>query len=263
MKEIISILVIIAAIYLAISACLYLFQRKLIYYPVGLDPAFSAEEIRIDNQGTELHGWIINPGKARAFIYFGGNSEMITHRDQFFTEVFADYSVYLINYRGYGESQGEPTEAGLFSDAEAIYDAIREQHGSVSAYGRSLGSGVAVHLAANRPLDRLVLLTPYDSVARVAQKIYPFVPVNWLIKDRFDSIAVADQIAIPVLIIAAEEDREIKLEHTLALKQQLTRAQLEYVLVSGAAHNDVTEFPQYRAAIVDFISRPAIKPGGF
>lgn len=253
MKELLAIITIIAAFYLMMTAYLYLYQRKLIYYPVGLDPEFEAAEIRIDNQGTLLHGWLLNPGKPRALIYFGGNSEVITHRDAFFEDVFSHYSVYLMNYRGYGDSQGEPTEAGFFADAIAIYDHIRDNHETILAYGRSLGSGVAVHLAANRPLDRLILLTPYDSVASVAQRIYSIFPVNLLIKDRFDSVALAGDIEIPVLIIAAGADREIKLEHTLALKQAFSPGIVNYVFVEGAAHNDVTEYPQYRSAIVSFI----------
>lgn len=253
MQEILFLIGIIAMIYLLMSVYLYLYQRKLIFFPVELDPAFSAEEVRIDNRGTMLHGWVLNPGKARAVIYFGGNSEMITHRDHFFEDVFADYSVYLINYRGYGLSQGEPTEAGLFADALAIYDHIRDDHEAIIAYGRSLGSGVAVHLAVNRPLQRLILLTPYDSVASVAQRIYPIFPVNLLIKDRFDSAAVAGDIDVPVLVIAAENDREIGLQHTKALMRQLDRAELEYVFIQGAAHNDVVDYPQYRAAIASFI----------
>ena len=255
MEEILSIFAFVAIIYLLMSAYLYLFQRRLIYYPVGLDPDFNAEEIRIDNQGTLLHGWLLNPGKPKALIYFGGNAEVITHHDDSYRDVFADYSVYLVNYRGYGLSQGEPTEAGLFTDAVAIYDHISNDHELIVAYGRSLGSGVAAHLAVNRKLDRLILLTPYDSVANVARRIYRIFPVDWLIKDRFDSAAIAGDIDIPVLIIAAGADREIKLEHTLALKQKLTRAKVDYVMIDGAAHNDVTEYPQYRAAIISFIGK--------
>jgi pimeloyl-ACP methyl ester carboxylesterase len=191
MKEIIFIALVLLGVYLLLAAFLYVYQRRLIYYPVALDPSFVAERIVVDNQGTRLQGWVLNPGQRKAVIYFGGNSEMITHRRGFFEDVFRDYSVYLINYRGYGDSEGSPSEAGLFSDALAIYDQLSPRHQSISAYGRSLGSGVAVYLAARRPLEKLILLTPYDSVAAVAQKIYPMFPVRYLIKDRFDSSTTA------------------------------------------------------------------------
>lgn len=254
MIEITSIFALLLAIYLCLSAFLYLYQRKLLYFPMATDKSFTAPEVRIDNDGTTLRGWILNPGKPRALIYFGGNSELITHRRDYFESVFADYSVYLVNYRGYGDSAGKPSEKGLFSDALAIYDHVRKDYDQISAYGRSLGSGVAVHLAANRPLDKLILLTPYDSVAAVAQKIYPFFPVRYLIKDRFDSAARAGDIDIPVLIASAEHDREIRLQHTLALRDKFTRAKVVYRQITGAAHNDIIEFPQYRALVESFIA---------
>ncbi len=254
MKEITSIVLVLVAIYLLIAALLFVFQRKLIYYPVSIDSEFRAEEITFENDGERLHGWVLNPGKEQALIYFGGNSELITSRRGFFDALFSDYSVYLVNYRGYGNSQGDPTEAALLSDALAIYDHIAPRHRTISAYGRSLGSGVAVYLAAKRPLERLILLTPYDSIAEVAQSIYPLFPVRYLIRERFDSVAMADQVKIPVLIAAAELDRVIGLQHTLALRDRLTRAQVEFVMIEGAAHNDITEFPKYRDAIQRFVA---------
>jgi hypothetical protein len=179
---------------------------------------------------------------------------LITHRQEYFETVFADYSVYLINYRGYGASEGSPTETALFSDALAIYDHIRKQHSSISAYGRSLGSGVAVYLAAMRPLEQVILLTPYDSVAEVAQKRYSLFPLRYLVKDRFDSVSRAEQITTEVLIASAELDREIPLQHTLALRQRFTRASVEYQQIKGAAHNDIIDFPQYQALVERFIA---------
>jgi pimeloyl-ACP methyl ester carboxylesterase len=263
MNEIIYIALALPGLYLLLAAILFLFQRRLIYYPTTADPGFSAEEISIDNQGNRLHGWVLNPGQARALIYFGGNSELITHRQNFFEQVFGDYSVYMINYRGYGHSQGNPSETALFSDALAIYDRLIERHDSISAYGRSLGSGVAVYLAANRPLDKLILLTPYDSVAEVARAIYPLFPVRYLIKDRFDSARLAGEIDIPVMITSAEHDREIKLSHTLELKRRFTRASLEYRMIAGAAHNDIVDFPDYRAAVTGFVRQwqARVRPG--
>jgi len=259
MKEITALFLVLICIYLLISVYLYLYQRNLIYFPVSLDPAFRAQEIVIDNQGVKLHGWVLNPGKAKAVIYFGGNSELVTHRSHYFETVFSDYSVYLVNYRGYGNSEGNPSESGLFSDALAIYDHILESHVSegkvsITAYGRSLGSGVGVYLAANRQLEQLILLTPYDSIAEVAQKLYPLFPVRWLIKDRFDSASRAGEITIPVLIGSAEFDRVIDLQHTLALRQRFTHAKIEYQQIKGAAHNDIIDFPQYRALVEGFIA---------
>lgn len=260
MNEFTSIALVLPGIYLLFAAFLYTYQRRLIYFPMPVDPAFSAEEVVIDNQGVRLHGWVLNPGQAKAVIYFGGNSELITHRRGFFEDVFRDYSVYLINYRGYGNSTGNPSEAALFSDALSIFDFVSGNHDSITAYGRSLGSGVAVYLAANRPLEKLILLTPYDSVAEVAQKTYPMFPVRFLIKDRFDSAALASDIEIPVLITSAEFDHEIKHSHTLALKRRFTRALLDYQMIANAAHNNIVDFPDYRDLVKKFIFERQARP---
>jgi len=260
MNEITSIALVLISVYLLLAAFLYIYQRKLIYYPMPVDTEFGATEVVVDNQGIRLHGWILNPGQDKAVIYFGGNSELITHRRGFFEDVFRDYSVYLINYRGYGNSQGNPSEAGLFSDALAIFDYAAARHDSVSAYGRSLGSGVAVYLAATRQLEKLILLTPYDSVVAVAQKAYPLFPVRYLIKDRFDSAALAGDIDIPVLISSAEFDREIKLAHTLALKKSFNRALVDYQMIAGAEHNNIVDFPNYRETVQQFVLRRSVRP---
>lgn len=247
--------IVVAAVtlYLAAGGWLYVRQRKLIYYPVAHDGAFAAETIRLDHDGVELHGWVLNPGLDKAVVYFGGNSEMITHRREFFEDVFREHSVYLFNYRGYGLSHGSPSEAALCTDALAIYDWLSARHASISAYGRSLGSGVSVYLAAHRPLEKLLLLTPYDSVAEVARRLYPIFPVRWLIRDRFDSAALASRIEVPVMIASAEFDREIPLANTLALRARFKRAPVKYVEIAGAAHNDIVDFPAYRDAVKEFV----------
>jgi len=255
MTEITLIILLLVAVYLLFAAYLYVFQRKMIYYPVGTDPDFSAQKIAFDNQGARLHGWVLNPNQDKALIYFGGNSELITHRSGYFEDVFHDHSVYLVDYRGYGNSEGSPSEAALFSDALAIYDQVSAQHGSISAYGRSLGSGVAVYLSSKRPLQKLILLTPYDSVAEVGQSIYPMFPIRYLIKDRFDSAARVGSIRIPVLIASAENDREIPLTRTQALRERFRQTNVVYQQIGGAAHNDIIDFPEYRALVEKFITR--------
>ena len=242
-----------AGIYLLFAVYLYVFQRRLIYFPVPHDGGFEADEITIDNRGTRLSGWVLNPGRSRAVIYFGGNSEMITHRRDFFEDVFSDYSIYLLNYRGYGKSEGSPSEAGLCADSLAIYDELSKRHDSIVAYGRSLGSGVAVYLASERPLEKLILLTPYDSIAEIGHQSYPIFPVRHLIKDSFDSASRATGVTTPVLIVSAEFDREIALPHTLALKDSFSSAAVEYLMIDGAAHNDIVDFPQYRDAVKKFV----------
>ncbi len=253
MKTILSLIYLSAAAYLLFMGLLYLLQRNLLFYSVPSPVDISSETMTFDNQGIKLQGWILNGGQPRALIYFGGNAEVITNNIFQFESLFKDYTVYLVNYRGYGNSEGKPTEAALFSDSLAIYDKIRQQHSSISLFGRSLGSGIAVYLATKRRVDQLILLTPYDSVTAVAQTHYPVFPVRYLVKDRFDSVKYAPEITTPVLIVTAESDRVVPKKHAEILRDRLTNANVTYRVIAGAAHNNVTDFSGYREAIEAFI----------
>ncbi len=232
-----------------------MFQRSLLYFPVPYQQGVKAEEIQFSNEGLQLSGWILNPGRSRAIIYFGGNSEAIENNIANYEGDLNDYSIYLVHYRGYGKSEGSPGEAGLFADALAIYDAIQEQYDSVSLIGRSLGSGVAVYLAAHRKIDKLILLTPYDSIAEVAQMHYPFIPVRYVARDRFESFRYASKITAAVLMVTAELDRVVPVERALKLREFFSDGQVTYRMIRSAAHNDVTEFSEYRELLSSFLEQ--------
>ncbi len=254
MKSIVTFLSLLAIGYLLIVALVYFLQRSMLFYPVPAREGILQESISFINRDIFLHGWILNKGRTKAIVYFGGNAEDITNNIDLFKDLFRHYTVYLIDYRGYGNSQGTPTEQGLFSDAIAIYDQIQALHPSISLMGRSLGSGVAVYLASKRDIEQLFLLTPYDSIAELAQTHYPYLPARYLARDRFDSITYAKNIKVPVLIIAAELDRVVPYKHAEKLRDQFTRARVSYHLIAGARHNDVTSFPRYREVIEVFIA---------
>ena len=253
MKSIITFASLSVIAYLAIIALLYLMQRSLLFYPVPARDDIPRESITLKNKSLSLHGWILNKGQKKALIYFGGNSEDITDNIVQLEGLFKNHTIYLINYRGYGKNRGKPTQQGLFSDAIAIYDQIGGQHSSVSLMGRSLGSGVAVYLTSKRNIEQLFLLTPYDSIAELAQTHYPYFPVRYLVKDRFDSVVLAKKIKIPTLIVTAELDQVVPVKHALRLRDHLTEASVTYHLIAGAEHNNVTSFPQYQKAIERFI----------
>jgi pimeloyl-ACP methyl ester carboxylesterase len=236
-------------------ALLYFLQRSLLFYPVPAVDGIPRETISFNNAAISLHGWVLNQGNRKALIYYGGNAEDITNNIPLFEELFENHTVYLINYRGYGKSQGTPSEQALFSDAIAIYDQIKQWHSSISLMGRSLGSGVAVYLASKRNIGQLFLLTPYDSIVEVAQTHYPYLPTRYLIKDRFESILYAAQLKVSVLIVAAEFDRVVPVKHAEKLRDRLTRSKVSYHLIAGAEHNNVTAFPRYREIIRAFIDR--------
>ena len=252
MKLLLSIITVLAIIYLLAMSLLYVFQRTLLFPAVAEVSGINQETIVFKNKDIDLHGWILNQGKRKAIIYFGGNAEQISDNIDLFEAVLQEYSVYLIDYRGYGKSAGNPTEEGLFSDALFIYDQIKAEHSSISVIGRSLGSGVAVYLSANRNIKKLVLLTPYDSIAEVAQSHYPMFPTSYLVRDKFESINRAASITAPVLIVAAEFDLVVPNIHTDKLLDQLVNSKVSFQMVRNVTHGNVEESDEYRAALLEF-----------
>ena len=163
-------------IYLLACAVMYLLQRKLIYYPTGKIP-HSFTKLKLLNQNETIEVIVLNEGRSEALLYFGGNAEAVIYNAEDFLTAFPLHTVYLFNYRGYGESTGHPTEKGIFSDALLLFDKVQEKHQKISVIGRSLGSGVAVYLASKRPLNKLALITPYDSIKSLGQSKFIIFPV--------------------------------------------------------------------------------------
>lgn len=238
-------------------ACLFLYikQRSILYYPTLENSHTRAEALWLQTAEAKIKTWVLNkqdsgPEKP-AIVYFGGNAEAVDDNIAEFTHMFKNFTVYLVNYRGYGGSSGKPTEAGLFSDALAIYDQIATQHSSINVIGRSLGSGVASYLAANRKISKLVLITPYDSISSVAQSHYPVFPVKWLLKDQFDSIRYAPSISSQILVLYAEYDQVIPMVHTKNLLQHLPDAKSQ--MIKGTTHNDISTNIEYQKLLADFL----------
>ena len=253
MKTFFSIILLLVVIYLLLAGAMFLFQRSLLYYPVPHQEGIPREEVNFKNDGLNLHGWVLNKGKSKALVYFGGNSEAIQNNIVEFESMFKNYTVYLVHYRGYGKSEGSPTEAGLFSDALSTYDTLDPQYQAISIMGRSLGSGVAVYLASRRKTEKLILLTPYDSIAEVAQVHYPFIPARYVTRDRFESFRYAPDIVAPVLMVTAELDRVVPRERALKLRGFFKATGVEYHMIESATHNDVTDYPSYQKLVSEFM----------
>lgn len=254
MKSIFTLVTLLLLAYLMILAGMFLFQRSLLYFPVPYQPGVNRNEVSFNNEGITLQGWVLNPGQSKVLLYFGGNAEAIENNIGQFETIFKDYSVFLVHYRGYGKSEGNPTEAGLFSDAIAIYDTIQPDFESIALMGRSLGSGVAVYLASKRKTEKLILVTPFDSIVEVAQTHYPFLPVRHVARDRFESFLYAPEITAAVLMITAENDRIIPAERALKLREFFSRTKPSYHIIKSATHNDIARFPEYRRLLSDFIN---------
>ena len=242
-----------AVSYLAMCVFLYSRQRSMIYYPTYPTNSGEAEVIWLSHQGQSLKVWHIPGSSDRALIYFGGNAEDVAMNIPQFKRLFPEYSIYLHNYRGYGGSTGSTSEAALFSDAAALYDHIRTKHREIVLVGRSLGSGVAVFLASEEKVSRLVLVTPFDSMVNLARGYYWLVPVSLLLKDKFDSLSRVARLATPTLVLIAEHDEVIPRKRADALVSALKPEMTRVEVIEGAGHNTIGSYPQYEKALTTFL----------
>jgi uncharacterized protein len=239
---------------------LYGFQDHLLFYPqplsaqeqAALARAYPGTEVRFSAaDGTVLHGWLRrDQTDAPLLIYFGGNAEEVSW---LLAETLPGWSLLLMNYRGYGGSAGRPSEQALFSDALELYDHFGADAPAVALMGRSLGTGVAVYVAHQRPVKALVLVTPYDSIRAVAQRIYPFVPVSWLLKHPFDSLARAADIRAPMLAMIAAQDEIIPPRHADTLIAAWGGS-VQVQRYPHADHNSIASEPDYWLTILAFLN---------
>ena len=255
--------------FIGLCSVLYLLQERLIFLRAPLTDAAreavallpGTEEIRVAAEdGTQLHGWLrhsVDDTQERGLVlYFGGNAEEVSGQlDDAFQ--FAPWSFATFNYRGYGLSGGRPSETSLVADARVIYDWFAKQDGidskRIVVFGRSLGSGVAVQLAASRPVFGVVLVSPFDSLRSIASRQYPFVPASLLLKHPFDSLAHAPEIRSPVLIVASDADRIVPVELSRRLHDAWAGPK-QWVSIPDAGHNDLHVRRDYWRAIREFLA---------
>ena len=205
----------VAAGYLGIGALVYFAQRSLMYFPdrARTPPAAAglpqAEEVMLDTaDGERVIAWHVPPrGDKPVVIYFHGNGGALNLRVDRFRRLTAEgFGLLGLSYRGYGGSTGTPTEAGLIEDARAAYAYAAERYSRIVLWGESLGTGVAIALAAEKPVERLILDAPFTSTVDVAANLYWFLPVRLLMKDQFRSDLRIQLVKAPVLILHGEAD---------------------------------------------------------
>jgi pimeloyl-ACP methyl ester carboxylesterase len=230
-------------------------SRRLVYPRGGTRIPVEDTTYDVTVRGAQLRGWVLNPGRERALVYFGGNGEALGWLRPELERRFPDHTGYLVAYRGYGASSGKPSQRALTSDALALVDHAAQRHpgAPVDVVGRSLGSGVAVQVAAHRPIERLVLVTPFDSLAATAADLFPRLPVRRLVKDRWDSAAIAPDITADILVVRAGRDTVVRPERTDALLRAL-RPDTRVVDFPHAGHSDLSEDPAYWRAIEAFLA---------
>lgn len=223
------------------------------------------------SDGTRLSGWLMSPlapGQHPAVVYFGGRSEEVSWVARDAGRMFPDMTVLAVNYRGYGESGGFPGEPQMVADACDLFDWMAEQGHvdptRIAVVGRSLGSGVAVQLAVQRPAAALVLITPYDSLLALARKRFRSVPVGWVLRHRFESVKYVPKLAAPALILRATSDDVVPGTHTDMLVSQFgLPPQDETVQDSDHCNIPYLEATQNRIAqflAATFSKTPAVVP---
>jgi pimeloyl-ACP methyl ester carboxylesterase len=238
-------LILLAAAYLALCALLFFFQRSLIYFPQPRTLMPGTETLRLETEAGPVLVTVRRGAGPQALIYFGGNAEDVSWSVPTLAAAFPEHSLYLLHYRGYGGSAGTPSQAALFADALALHERVRSQHAQITVVGRSLGSGVAVFLASQRPVARLVLVTPYDSIQALAAQHFPLFPIRWLLRDKFESGLYASQVPAPTLLLAAEHDEVISLASTRALLAHFPQGVARMEIIAGQDHNSISESAAY------------------
>jgi fermentation-respiration switch protein FrsA (DUF1100 family) len=244
--------------YAALVALLYVAQRGLQYFPESLRTAPAAaglpaaEEVVLDTaDGERVIVWHLPPrGDKPVVLYFHGNGGALRHRIDRFRALTSDGTgLIALSYRGYGGSSGRPTETGLLKDAAATYAfaASRYPVESIVLWGESLGSGVAVPLAAEQPVGRVVLEAPFTSAADVGAAVYWFIPVRLLMKDQFRSDLSIGKVTAPVLVLHGDRDNIVP----FALGERLyalVNSPKHFVRLRGGGHEGLDAFGAMRAA---------------
>lgn len=233
----------VALAYLGACAWLYFTQRSQMYFPtVG---RADVPVMVLDRDGVDILVSQHEGAHASAVIYFGGNAEDVSRALPAMAAARPGENIYAMHYRGYGGSGGSPSEAALVGDALALYDQLSVRYAQISLIGRSLGSGIAVQVAAQREVDQLVLVTPFDSLAEVAAGHFPWVPVKLLLEDRYESARYAAQIEAPVRIVIAGRDQVIPPVHAQRLADAFGAGRVEVHTLPDADHNDLGGEPDY------------------
>jgi uncharacterized protein len=239
--------------YLAGLVVLFFAQRSFIFpvpqtartAPVAAGFPQAEEHLLTTADGETIIVWHVpaKPGHA-VVLYFHGNGDFLTGLVGRFRDITSDGTgLVALSYRGYAGSSGRPSEQGLLSDAAAAYAFAAARYGAdqIVVWGFSLGSGVAVALAADQPIGKLILEAPYTSIVDVAAAAFPFLPVRWLIRDQFRSDQRISRVTAPLLIMHGARDATIPIDLGDRLFA-LAREPKQFVRFPQGAHNDLGSY---------------------
>lgn len=256
-------------LWLGLTAAVAANQRRLVFNPVlereVKSPRSSGHRTRPvvlrAGDGTRLSGWLMTPqrpGPHPAVLYFGGRSEEVSWVARDSGKLFPGMVVLAMNYRGYGDSHGDPAETHMVDDGCTLFDWLAE-HGQtdpsrIALVGRSLGSGVAVQVAKERPAHAVVLITPYDSILAIAKRRFRAMPIEYMLRHRFESIKYAPSLRAPTYVLRAENDDVIPHSHTDQLVSKLARVCGDDI-IPGSDHLNIPYLDATQARIATFLSQ--------
>lgn len=258
-----SVLAVLAGAYGLACASMFLRQREILYRAPRKHQSLDVpvEVVPLCAQGPALMGWVDNPGQAQAVVYFGGSSEPVELRRAAMAQAFPDHTRYFVPYRGFAPNHRLLSEEkAIKGDALRTFDCVADHHHAVDVIGRSLGTGMAIHVAANKDVRRLVLITPYDSIIAVASSRFRWLPVRALLRDKFESWRDALKVTAPTLTILAETDPVTPHRCWNNLKQHL-KAPLEAIIVPGTDHTTIVQSDLTWEALTAFLQTPQIPTG--
>ena len=252
MKKMFITLTPLLVIYVAIGTYLYVEQRSYLYHPTP-KVGHHHKRMTLENEQEKISIIVLNEGHSNAILYFGGNAESMADSSDYISRQFPEFTVYLMEYRGYGFSTGKASEKVLYQDALKLYDQVKQQHKRISVGGRSLGTAVATYVASYREVSKLALITPFDSIVNVAQDRYPIYPVHLLLHDKYDSKSRVSLIKAKTFIVIAENDKVIPLQRTQKLIEAFPETQVQVDMIKNRGHGDISSDARYYKIMQDFI----------
>jgi pimeloyl-ACP methyl ester carboxylesterase len=245
-----SLLTIAIGVYAGLCLVFLVFQRSFIYMPTPVTPAH-AKAFTLEVLGAQLRISFRAYDGSKALVYFGGNAEDVAYTVPELAEMFPDRAVYGMHYRGYSGSTGRPAEPALRSDARALFKLVHGRHPDVIVVGRSLGSSLAIQLAAEEPVARLVLITPFESIRAIAQRVAPFLPMRLLLRDPYESWRYAPKVTCPTLVIAASHDEIVPLADTKRLVAAFPPGVATLRILDNTDHNSVSGEADFWEALIN------------
>ena len=244
-------------------------ERAFLYFPSGTleatpaDAGLAYEDVLLDaSDGVRVHGWFVPGSHPVTLLWFHGNAGNIGTRVPWIRDLHAatGFSIFILDYRGYGRSEGRPSETALYRDATAALEHLRADPrvdpARVVYFGRSLGSAVAAELATRHPPMALVLETPFPSLRWLAREVYPWLPTTRLLRERYDTEQRGALIGVPALVIHGERDEIVPVTGSRRVADALA-GEVELFVVPGARHNDVPVVggPDYYRRLIEFVER--------